>query len=891
MTRNNIRGKERCKMKYLFGTRSCWRSGVLCLLITGMAAVWTFAGPRREIPRPEVPSDSKRQRLSTEDIEVAIEAIEKIQAIASKSKKFDVAIAQLESIAKVATVSRIRVAAVFAISNLYVEQGRHAEAMSALARLAGGSTRSSRRTGNESQSDQARIQWTRLPDMLAPHYSSGAAALEGKLYVWSGHSAKRGRHFNHTTAMEVYDPASGKWTTAASIPSGRTGLGSFALGGKIYSIGGEQSPCGSFSNTVHRYDPDRDEWKQLKRFPAKAWDPMSVVCGDKAYVMGGRRGYGPTYPCVYVYDVEKDSWSKKADMPRSVLCGGGASLGGKIYVFGGTHKLRESHDEMLSIVQIYDPVKNSWTTRKMPCTLYMVKAVASGGSIWVFAGNMRDESSGKLVPCPWVFRYSPTDDKWTEYRLDIPAGQSFSSPVAVINGLAYLTDFHDKGKRQKIAYAVNLRALKLRSSSATGAKKPGGWRYPNYDRFQTGVNPVQNRRRVSLENGLKLVRTLKGSTLLTGDLDRDGKTEWVLTDGGELRVLNNQGQKVWTHTFEKPAGSLFIEDVDKCPGLEIVGSCGDGKGKSLIFVLSSKGKLLKSIPFAVNGEGIGPQQVCDLDGDGKKEIIATVGSGYGRHRRGIRVFDYESGKEMWHFEIGPQPGALIVDDVNGDGKKEIMLGMGSPHNGNSANGYSDLAGSWIICFTHKGKILWDAKLGTWGLVPIYADVDGDGRKELVVYRNQDYYGGNATVYLLNPKTGAILNRYDGKAGDSCWQGVVGDMDGDGKMAIFSTFGVREKCLYALNSKMKATAKLSKVEVAKAAGDLCGDERLELVTLDYGGSGFHVRDKDLKSIWSGRVPAGKVGNAMICDLNGDGINELVIQANRNFYVYNVSPDPR
>jgi N-acetylneuraminic acid mutarotase/outer membrane protein assembly factor BamB len=729
----------------------------------------------------------------------------------------------------------------------------------------------------------------RLPDMHVPHHSSGVAASGGKVYVWSGYSTVTRPHWDRTRVLEVYDPAAKTWTEGARSPGPRNGPGSFALDRRIYSIGGEQSPSGRFSREVHRYNSAVDAWTECRPFPATAWDPLVTVCGGKAYVLGGRHGYGRTYPHVYVYDEERDQWNRKNDMPHSVMSAGIASCDRKIYVFGGTHKKNERHGEELAVVQIYDPEADSWATREMPRTLYRAKAVVHDDRIWIFAWKTKDESTGKAVPYPFVLTYSPAGNKWGEHPFDCPPGAQFSSPVALIDGQAYLTDFYDGQTRLRRAYAVDLTSLHHRPK-APAAAKAGGWRYPSGDRFRTGVNRRPNRLAVSMEraNGLKLSRVLMGGSLLIGDLDGHGRMECVVADGRRIMVRGRRGREIWTREFDKAVTLSFLEDVDESPGLEIVGSCNDQTGESRIFVLSSHGKILKSIPFQVNREGISPRQICDLDGDGRNEIIAIVGSGYGRRRRGIWVFDYDSGREKWRFEIGPQPGNLIVDDVNGDGRNEILLGMGSPHNGNEANGYSDHAGSWIICFTHTGKVLWDAKLGTWGLSPIYADVDGDGTRELVVYRNQDYYGGNATVYLLDPRTGKVKDRYDGKADDACWEGVVGDMDGDGKMEIYATFGARERCLHALNSAMKPFATLPKVEMARAAGDLCGDRQLELVTVERGGAGFHVRDRELKALWSGRVPRGNASGAMIYDLDGDGMNELIIQTAKEFWVYSMTP---
>jgi hypothetical protein len=38
--------------------------------------------------------------------------------------------------------------------------------------------------------------------------------------------------------VEVYDPATNRWRTLTGMPTARWGLGSGAIGGKIYAVGG-----------------------------------------------------------------------------------------------------------------------------------------------------------------------------------------------------------------------------------------------------------------------------------------------------------------------------------------------------------------------------------------------------------------------------------------------------------------------------------------------------------------------------------------------------------------------------------------------------------------------------------------------------------------------------
>ena len=111
--------------------------------------------------------------------------------------------------------------------------------------------------------------------------------------------------------------------------------------------------------------------------PAAMWDPVSAACDGKAYVMGGRRGYGPTNAEVYAYDPKDDSWHPKAAMPQSVMCAGALSIGGRVYVFGGVHGDSESQRDASDLLQIYDLAKDSWETRKLPFKHFGTWAVAA----------------------------------------------------------------------------------------------------------------------------------------------------------------------------------------------------------------------------------------------------------------------------------------------------------------------------------------------------------------------------------------------------------------------------------------------------------------------------------------------------------------------------------
>lgn len=248
----------------------------------------------------------------------------------------------------------------------------------------------------------------------------------------------------------------GKWRLLAPLPGSRSGLASFVLREKLYAVGGEGPRSGRFSRDVYRYDPPRDRWEKLRPFPSAIWDAACAVVGDKAYVMGGRHGYGATQPHVYAYDPHKDTWQKETNMPTPVMHAGAAPHRGKIYVFGGTHRQRESHSQVVAKLQIYDVADDAWTVKDMPWALYPAKAVTVGSDIWVFAARLY-ETPKKAVPCQWILRYAIATNKWHRVPFDPPEGFQNTTPVVAIGNKLYLTDVYTKGwKFPRIAYELGL---------------------------------------------------------------------------------------------------------------------------------------------------------------------------------------------------------------------------------------------------------------------------------------------------------------------------------------------------------------------------------------------------------------------------------------------------
>jgi N-acetylneuraminic acid mutarotase len=142
--------------------------------------------------------------------------------------------------------------------------------------------------------DPAADAWTTLPGLPTQRNHLGVGAIGGRIYVAGGRFGA-GVGSEMTDVLEIYDPASGAWSTGAPMLAPRAGVVSTVANGCLYLIGGEGNdtdPRGIFDR-VERYDPGTDSWSSLPPLPT----PMHGITGAAfldglIYVPGGatRRG-------------------------------------------------------------------------------------------------------------------------------------------------------------------------------------------------------------------------------------------------------------------------------------------------------------------------------------------------------------------------------------------------------------------------------------------------------------------------------------------------------------------------------------------------------------------------------------------------------------------------
>jgi subtilisin family serine protease len=236
-------------------------------------------------------------------------------------------------------------------------------------------------------------------------------------------------------------------------------------------------------------------------------------------------------------------------------------------------------------------------------------------------------------------------------------------------------------------------------------------------------------------------------------------------------------------------------------------------------ILDHNGAQLPGWPQTIDPQGIGSNiqispAVADLDGDGSPEILAANLQG--------KIFVWHANGSLvpgWPKQISGGSTNIVVDDLDANGQKEIIIA----------------AGSTVRVLNTNGDILpgWPVYLNAMTTPPVVGDVDGDGLKEIAVGTAT----GPSNLYMLR-SDGTIMAGWPRVINPSLPSNIIswsypilGDLDGDGKMEC--VIGSTEGLVYAIKSDgsnlpgWPAATKLARVN-GPVIGDIDGDGLPEVV---------------------------------------------------------------
>ena len=350
--------------------------------------------------------------------------------------------------------------------------------------------------------------------------------------------------------------------------------------------------------------------------------------------------------------------------------------------------------------------------------------------------------------------------------------------------------------------------------------------------------------------------TTNPTGLSCGDLDGDGKPDFVVPNGGLGNI------------------SVF-------------------RNTSSIGLIS----LATKVDFSVLAAPVS-SFIADLDGDGKKDIVVGhfTSSSVSVFRNTTLAVGSISLATRQDFSTNSNPGWISVSDLDGDGKPEIIV---SNWGSSNLSVFKNTSTSGSISFATKV----DFTIGTGATFIATGDIDGDGKADIAVSN----YNSNSISILRNTSTSSIINFSIStiSAGSLPFGMSLGDLDNDGKLDIVMTnYGSGNVCIFknqsssgtiTLSSPILLSALGSQGPVNIALSDFDKDGKLDIVFCTNSNSNpsvsvfrnIYTTGTLSSSSFNSRIDfaANSYAHSIVAiDVDGDGKNDI---ANSNYLASNIS----
>jgi N-acetylneuraminic acid mutarotase len=305
-------------------------------------------------------------------------------------------------------------------------------------------------------------------------HHANIAVTGGKLYLFGGGSRA-------SDLVQVYDPATDRWSAGAPLPTSRTAVATALLAGRVHVLGGTDGINQGRAMPTHEvYDPVADSWATRAPLPVASEHVYAGTIGGRIFVVGGRDALSPLAH-TQIYDPATDSWTMGAPLPVPTSGMAVAVFRDRLYVFGGEDIPRGA---VLGAVQRYDPASDRWELlAPLPVAVHGVASAVYQDAIFLFGGS-RAAASGVGESTVQRLAFAP---------LAPPPGGKPAKPTQLTGSLvgqgAALLRWRDNA-RNETSYVVEVKAPGAKAFvvgatleagattvTVTGLVKPGVYRF------------------------------------------------------------------------------------------------------------------------------------------------------------------------------------------------------------------------------------------------------------------------------------------------------------------------------------------------------------------------------------------------------------------------------
>ena len=289
--------------------------------------------------------------------------------------------------------------------------------------------------------------------------------------------------------------------------------------------------------------------------------------------------------------------------------------------------------------------------------------------------------------------------------------------------------------------------------------------------------------------------------LAVADVDGDGKLDLVVSDSSNNRVMVYRNTAtvgaLTTNSFAAPVGfsvgispiSVRVGDLDGDGRPDIACVCYGDNSISILRNTGTMGSISTNsfAPQVTLATGSEPFDLAlaDVDGDGKLDVVQLnyLPSFFSVYRNVsvVGVIDTNSFAARVDFATSGEGNSIMVGDVDGDGKADVMVGLAA---GTAVSVYRNLTSPGVV---DTNSFAAAVNFPAPGLVrgEALGDLNGDGKPDISLVGE---LGSFMSVYQNVSTPGSITNtslagRVDFGSGSNPHNVVMGDLDGDGRPDI------------------------------------------------------------------------------------------------------------
>ncbi len=336
------------------------------------------------------------------------------------------------------------------------------------------------------------------------------------------------------------------------------------------------------------------------------------------------------------------------------------------------------------------------------------------------------------------------------------------------------------------------------------------------------------------------------------DVDGDGTREvWVGDMAGRMWGFDCRGRPLtqwgWPRQTISTGGisgiysSPAVGDINGDNAVEIVvGTYGQR-----VYAWTYTGQMLPGWPFNNEDTVWSSPALADIDWDGVKEVVigadSTGGPNWPYTPGGLLyVLDEDASVLPGFPKVTPEVtwSSPAVADIDGDGRYEIIVGTGHYY---TAIGKLTTESHRVYAYNHDGSPVpgWPAAVaGSTFSSPSLGDVDGDGTREVVIGTIPVNGQGADSVTVIEPN-GVVARQIGKLGGPTMGSAALGDVSSDGVVDIILGSGQRFRAWDGSGTPLWTLEMNNFVVSSPVVGDFDGDDSVEVAvaTGDAPGGAF------------------------------------------------------